>query len=303
MGFSQRLLPKHTSTVQTPLLDYDGEPNETRFARAKKSPSRRKGDHNSTRLVSAARRADEGVERAGSTEVARSCLARGLRSRCRLGSSPILACRKSTGCPRVTIERSGEAGQDRDLFCRRATGIRLNRALQLFAAHWEDESGQHFKQGPENVPVEDAIAWGRARAPVVLVNVGDKSTPFSAGDADLPNESLPRWPKKGMVIRPRPFGTPTDGSQQTVRWLVRSLVSVPSVSDDVLRRLQDQIGQGPKVAEVTIRRVFERPPSTALGSIPTWVGTGNDGSISEATFLLVTYRFQAADMKYCRFPG
>ena len=37
-----------------------------------------------------------------------------------------------------------------------------------WSAHWESDDGQRFSQGPEGVSAQEAIAWGRERADVVV---------------------------------------------------------------------------------------------------------------------------------------
>ena len=48
--------------------------------------------------------------------------------------------------------------------------------------------------GPQAVPVDEAIAWARRHAPVVIVCVGDDRR-YSAGDTDPAGEHLPSWPR------------------------------------------------------------------------------------------------------------
>jgi len=64
------------------------------------------------------------------------------------------------------------------------------------SCHWEGErDGQpvFLEQGPDGASLDEAIAWGRERAPRVLVRVGG-SRHFSAGAQDPPDGELPRWP-------------------------------------------------------------------------------------------------------------
>jgi hypothetical protein len=78
-----------------------------------------------------------------------------------------------------------------------------------FAAHWEPDGAQEFREGPEDVTVEEAIAWGRAQADVVQVRVGDgdlggdKDGYFSAG-VRHPFPRVPVWPE-GLKVTARPY--------------------------------------------------------------------------------------------------
>jgi hypothetical protein len=78
-----------------------------------------------------------------------------------------------------------------------------------FSAYWDN--GEPDKGEPPRmiegevvfVDVEQAIAWGRARARKVLVRLGDDDTTvYSAGSERLPwmygspNELMPEWPPK-----------------------------------------------------------------------------------------------------------
>lgn len=66
-----------------------------------------------------------------------------------------------------------------------------------FQAHWESEREGRpvlVEQGPEFDSAEEAITWGRRRAPIVLIRVGPPpQTYYSAGERDPAGEQLPRW--------------------------------------------------------------------------------------------------------------
>ena len=66
-----------------------------------------------------------------------------------------------------------------------------------FRARWESERHGRpvlMEEGPEFDSAEEAIAWGRRRAPVVLIRIGPPPrTYYSAGESDPAGESLPRW--------------------------------------------------------------------------------------------------------------
>jgi hypothetical protein len=124
-----------------------------------------------------------------------------------------------------------------------------SRFTGTFSVHWE-AGGREWEQGPEEVPVEEAIAWARRHAEVVQVRVGADEIPFSAGDRQPAGEVLPEWPAEGMVVRPRPIGTPHDGSEQVVDWLVRSDVEMDLPGDDALDRVRGHLEGAPEVAGV-----------------------------------------------------
>jgi cytidine deaminase len=76
-----------------------------------------------------------------------------------------------------------------------------------FTAYWDNgepdknEPPRMLEQAPVFAEVEEAIAWGRARARRVLVRLGNDSTRmYSAGSEPLPWNSnspesvLPEWP-------------------------------------------------------------------------------------------------------------
>ena len=75
----------------------------------------------------------------------------------------------------------------------------------LFRANWSDEADNH-EDGGEFADVEQAIAWARARAPVVIVVLGFSSPMvFSAGEQYDPGEDpehdpLRRWPPTDEVL-------------------------------------------------------------------------------------------------------
>jgi hypothetical protein len=72
-----------------------------------------------------------------------------------------------------------------------------------FGGHIESETPtpHMIEEGPGWDDVEEAIAWGRARAPEVYVGLGGTgATYYSAGvndpppDPDYPDDVMPRWP-------------------------------------------------------------------------------------------------------------
>jgi len=82
-----------------------------------------------------------------------------------------------------------------------------------FAAHWQSDDDQEFRDGPADVSVEEAIAWGRSQADVLWVRVGDgdllggdEEGYFSAG-VRHPDPETPRWPEE-MKVTARPYPGP-----------------------------------------------------------------------------------------------
>jgi hypothetical protein len=68
--------------------------------------------------------------------------------------------------------------------------------------HWEGERDGRpvfLEDGPAGLNVEGAVAWGRERAPLVLVRLGG-SRYFSAGTEDPSDEALPRWPPSAEAL-------------------------------------------------------------------------------------------------------
>src|SRR5688572_10217584 len=71
---------------------------------------------------------------------------------------------------------------------------------------------QTFREGPEDVSVEEAIAWGQSQADVVWVRVGygdlggDEGY-FSAGIRH-PDPATPIWPEHGIEVTERPYDGP-----------------------------------------------------------------------------------------------
>jgi hypothetical protein len=69
-----------------------------------------------------------------------------------------------------------------------------------FTAHWQAADGQEHLLGPRGVSADEAIAWGRQHADVVLIRLGDSDLHHSAGSRHLPD--LPVWPE-GKEVAPR----------------------------------------------------------------------------------------------------
>ena len=63
----------------------------------------------------------------------------------------------------------------------------------LFSAHREDDDSEAGTDGTQGVPLEDAIAWGRGMADIVLVRIAEDEEFYSAGpiDPDVPTQPYP----------------------------------------------------------------------------------------------------------------
>jgi hypothetical protein len=79
-----------------------------------------------------------------------------------------------------------------------------------FRAHWESDEGRDFRNGPDDVSVEEAIAWGRSQADIVMVRVGngdlggDEDGYFSAGKRH-PDSDTPVWRDGEIEVAARPY--------------------------------------------------------------------------------------------------
>jgi hypothetical protein len=136
------------------------------------------------------------------------------------------------------------------------------RLAGVFGVHWESLDGNEHAEGPEGVPVEEAIAWGRRHARFVSVRLGDSGTFYSAGegniddlgsDADDPDDepALP-WPADGMIVRPRPIGAPLDGSVQEVDWSIESTAANVPAGDDGLARVRARLERDGRLRAVEL---------------------------------------------------
>src|SRR3954447_20592399 len=101
----------------------------------------------------------------------------------------------------------------------------FGRAAAVFDAHVEKAAGG-FVQGPEDVSLDEALAWARARAPRVLVILSGGPAPapeqtlFSAGTELIEEEGVYPFPQSRIEVRPRPVGTRADGVDQVRDWLI-----------------------------------------------------------------------------------
>jgi hypothetical protein len=85
-----------------------------------------------------------------------------------------------------------------------ADGSMVNPETAVFRAHVEEEVGGRSSPGEETkvTGAEAAIAWGRERASVVWIRLGNRGdTYFSAGQEhpadDEPEEFVRHWPPEG----------------------------------------------------------------------------------------------------------
>jgi hypothetical protein len=69
-----------------------------------------------------------------------------------------------------------------------------------FFGHLTD--GDRMVETFEDLDAEQAIAWGRARAAVVLIRPGDGDY-YSAGSHNPDPQRRPPWPPEGLVLKPR----------------------------------------------------------------------------------------------------
>jgi hypothetical protein len=82
-------------------------------------------------------------------------------------------------------------------------------ALGVFSAHVEgDDLPEGFESGPDEVSIDDALSWARARADVVVVRYDSPSTGtthFSAGPRQpkWPEAPLPAWPPPDLDLSRR----------------------------------------------------------------------------------------------------
>lgn len=81
-----------------------------------------------------------------------------------------------------------------------------------------------------DLTAEEAIAWGRARAAIVLIRTGDSSCYFSAGERNPDPERYPVWPPADLRLerrRPRGFeALDNSESDPPVPWDVRVTAEV-----------------------------------------------------------------------------
>lgn len=142
----------------------------------------------------------------------------------------------------------------------------------LFAAQWESDDETRSRMGPQDVSLDDAIAWGREQSDVVLVQVGGgEDGYYSAGKRS--NDGTPLLPRY-LKVAARPRGAPLDGSEQVVPWVAMvDLVADPSTAQQLVNHLRrdtrietvDQSAHGIKVSlEIGLRATGTRAASRAV---------------------------------------
>ena len=151
------------------------------------------------------------------------------------------------------------------------------RLSGLFSAHCEDDDSEAGTDGPQGVPLEDAIAWGRGRADIVLVRIGEGETFYSAGpiDPDFPTQ---RYPTEGITVKPRPSGTPPDGRQQNIRWRIESRILA---SRDGVPREQDLRHALERNSRASDVKVTSAPDGSLVVRL-TVQGRGGDDAVRKA---------------------
>src|SRR3954453_18941335 len=124
----------------------------------------------------------------------------------------------------------------------------FGRAAATFGAHVETAAGG-FVEGPEEISLEDALAWARARAPRVLVILDGgpagavEQTLFSAGTELIEDEGVHPWPQAGIEVRRRPVGTRADGADQTRDWPISIQFTVSKASPQISQRARTVLAQ------------------------------------------------------------
>jgi hypothetical protein len=78
----------------------------------------------------------------------------------------------------------------------------LRTAAGTVSAAWESPTGETLA-AETFAGVDDAVAWARHRAPVVIVRAGHAPLWFSAGDEQPPGEALPPWPPRRFRLEGR----------------------------------------------------------------------------------------------------
>jgi hypothetical protein len=116
------------------------------------------------------------------------------------------------------------------------------------------DRGGRTRDSFEDLAAEDAISWGRARAPKVLIRTGDSACYFSAGERNPDPDRYPDWsPASHRLERRRPRGFEaldnTESDPPTL-WDVRLSVDLPcEVSADPFH---DRIRSDPAVQNAEI---------------------------------------------------
>ena len=133
----------------------------------------------------------------------------------------------------------------------------------LFYGHHErdDEiAGEEF----EGLTAEEAIAWGRARAPVVLIRTGASGIYLSAGHENPDGD--PVWPPPDLRLGRRriPGFEPLDNTEDDppVLWDVRVAVNAPRLART--KPFRDAVRRHPAVRHVQAPAPGYQPASAAF---------------------------------------
>ena len=146
-----------------------------------------------------------------------------------------------------------------------------------FAAHWESRDGKSMRKGPAGVSLQDALAWARNESEYVSVLFGGENSAYSAGSKPLRDDVHRPWLGDSVMVRPRPVGTPLDGSQQSIEWRVHVVMS-NNEDGTVVGELAKEVGSDDAVSRVATRSglleigVHSDSSSNALLSIEHVVG-------------------------------
>ncbi|HST39330.1 MAG TPA: hypothetical protein VLK58_07465 [Conexibacter sp.] len=97
---------------------------------------------------------------------------------------------------------------------------------------------------PNDLSLEDALAWARRHADVVYLQVNGAT--YSAGRRH-PVSERPRW-VDGTTVEPRPLGTAIDGSQQERSWPLELQVRT-DIAPAAAAALLQQLGAADVVVE------------------------------------------------------
>jgi hypothetical protein len=98
----------------------------------------------------------------------------------------------------------------------------------LWSAHWQ--SGDQWRHGPEGVSAQEAIAWGRRQADVVIVEAADSDVRYSASAGTGAASELPAWPEGRELPRRRATGMEhldRSDAAEPISWRVESGGSFP----------------------------------------------------------------------------
>jgi hypothetical protein len=157
-----------------------------------------------------------------------------------------------------------------------------------FSAVWGSASGEWLEEAEKLFEdVEDAIDWGRERAPVVLVAelpVSWGSVPTyeirSAGDEDPPGAPIER-------LRPRP-------GQESMEWSFATQETVSETEPDAFSRELEEALRKDRAVRDPVCRVLAEQPGFSSRPVPV---TTEDGEPSIRGWVEVSFRVSAPTRK------